>query len=67
MPGLQIKYDLPLPESLDEGEEWLCLSKAGFMWKDDDFVCPFANPTYSTKHTPKKEEAIGKRVSTLSI
>lgn len=66
---LQIKYDLPLPDTLNEpeelteGEEWLCLSKSGFMWKDDDFKCPYANPTYSSKHTPKREEAIGNRVS----
>lgn len=61
--AVQIKYDLPLPEVLKEGEEWLCLSKASFMWKDDDFICPRANPTYSSKYTPKREEAIGKRVS----
>lgn len=60
---MQIKYDLPLPEVLKEDEEWLCLSKNSFMWKDDDFVCPFANPTYSSKHTPKGENAIGQRVS----
>lgn len=60
---MQIAYDLPLPEVLEqEGEEWLCLAKEGFMWKDDDFVCPVANPTYSTRHTPKREDAIGKRV-----
>lgn len=58
---MQIKYDLPLPEVLREDEEWLCLSQNSFMWRDDDFVCPFANPTYSSKHTPKGEEAINQK------
>ena len=64
---MQIQYDLPLPEVVNEGEEWLCLSKNSFMWRDDDFICPFANPTYSSKHTPKGEDAIGQRVSTLGL
>jgi hypothetical protein len=65
---VQIAYDLPLPEVLEqqEGEEWLCLAKEIFMWMDDDFVCPVANPTYSTRHTPKGEDAIGKRVRSLA-
>lgn len=63
---VQIKYDLPLPEVLKDGEEWLCLSKNSFMWRDDDFVCPLANPTYSLKHTPKREDAIGQKVKSSS-
>ena len=33
-----------------------------FMWLDEDWVCPHANPTYSLKLTPKEDDAVGKRV-----
>ena len=60
---MQVQYESPLPEVQKEQEEWLSLGKSMFMWVDEDWVCPYANPTYSLKLTPKEDDAVGKRVS----
>ena len=67
--GMQIVYKTPLPKPAKDaeridGEEWLCLSKHPFQWTAKHKNWPYANPTYSNRFTPQKEQAIGQRVRT---